>query len=132
MTVTPPVENGVLMPRPRRGRSVLSYLAHEDYTVGDIWPTAATLASHRMDLAAYRRMYEAQDRRCAICDVRKDPLGLVIDHNHTTRKVRGLLCSACNTGIGLLKDSPDVLEVALQYLEERGCYGPNALAEDPL
>ena len=48
-----------------------------------------------------------------------EPLGLVIDHNHKTGKVRGLLCGSCNTGIGLLKDSPDVLDAAIEYLQHQ-------------
>lgn len=126
------------MPRPRRARAVYVGAAHPlpsyepstDLTVGDIWPLPSTLASHRLTLAGYKRMYASQDGACAICEAKREPMGLVIDHNHATGKVRGLLCNACNIGIGHLKDSPDVLEAALQYLEERGCYGPNALAEE--
>lgn len=44
---------------------------------------------------------------------------LVVDHDHTTGAVRGLLCSACNTGIGHLKDDPAVVAAALHYLKER-------------
>lgn len=126
------------MPRPRRTRAIYvgtadyraNYEPQTDLRISDDWPSRATLASHRLTLEAYKRMYELQGGRCAICEVEKEPLGLVIDHNHRTRKVRGLLCSSCNIGLGQFKDSPDILEVALQYLEERGCYGPNALGEE--
>lgn len=124
------------MVRPKRGSAVLvgaaeyrlSCLPRTNLTISDIWPTRSTLAAHRINLDSYKRMYEAQGGRCAICSAQKDPNGLVIDHNHKTGKVRGLLCPGCNTGLGLFKDSPDVLELAMQYLEERGCYGPDALA----
>lgn len=126
------------MPRPRRSRAVL--VGGADYqpswaprtnltTTNDVWPTATTLASYRIGLHAYQLMYADQEGRCAICRAEKDPTRLVIDHNHKTGKIRGLLCGACNTGIGLLKDSPDVLEAAMQYLEDRGC-GPDALKDD--
>lgn len=96
-----------------------------------VWPRETTLAVYRMSKATFVAMYEEQGKRCAICKVKPEhPAGLLIDHNHATGKVRGLLCSGCNTGLGHLKDSPDVLEAAMQYLEERGCYGPNALAEE--
>lgn len=75
----------------------------------------------------------SQDFACAICRAPFDPdndTKMLVDHNHDTGEVRGILCGACNTGLGMLKDSPDVLEAALEYLETRGCYGPNALAGD--
>lgn len=40
-----------------------------------------------------------------------------IDHCHKTGKVRGLLCKTCNTGIGHLKDDPNILRSAINYLE---------------
>lgn len=52
-------------------------------------------------------------RKCCICGVRKK---LHIDHNHDTGKIRGVLCSQCNTGIGMLKESPAILGSAIQYL----------------
>ena len=43
---------------------------------------------------------------------------LSIDHNHVNNKVRGLLCSNCNCAIGLLGDSPVIINRALEYLQE--------------
>jgi hypothetical protein len=43
-----------------------------------------------------------QNAQCAICDTPTHPLKLNIDHDHVTGKVRGLLCTACNSGLGLL------------------------------
>jgi hypothetical protein len=42
---------------------------------------------------------------------------LVIDHDHRTGKIRGVLCDACNKGIGLLGDTKEGLEQALAYLQ---------------
>jgi hypothetical protein len=56
-----------------------------------------------------------QKLRCAIC------LGFMkranVDHCHETGKRRGLLCSGCNTAIGKLKDDPEVLRRAADYIE---------------
>jgi hypothetical protein len=41
-----------------------------------------------------------------------------IDHCHDTGKIRGLLCSHCNSGIGYLKDNPLLCRLAANYLEE--------------
>lgn len=71
------------------------------------------------------RMLKKQNFRCAICgeeiflfgDLKNINKVAHVDHNHETREVRGLLCSDCNRGIGLLKDSPLILANALKYLE---------------
>jgi len=66
-------------------------------------------------------MLQLQNGVCAIC---KQPESrnqrLSVDHDHETGQVRGLLCFACNAGIGFLQDSSEVLEKAKQYLKEKG------------
>lgn len=54
---------------------------------------------------------------CAICFGPPAAYGkFAVDHDHSTGEVRGLLCSTCNSGIGLLQDDPVVLESAARYL----------------
>lgn len=70
----------------------------------------------------YLNMIAAQKGLCAICrkhrlDQVKD---LAVDHDHTTGKVRGLLCTNCNTGLGMFKDSIRLLAQAIVYLEDHG------------
>ncbi|MBA3825574.1 MAG: endonuclease VII domain-containing protein [Ktedonobacterales bacterium] len=60
-------------------------------------------------------MKRDQKGRCAIC--RKETR-LVVDHNHTTGQVRNLLCTGCNTLIGLAYESRDHLLAAIAYLEK--------------
>lgn len=67
----------------------------------------------------YDAMFKKQNGLCAICDApppNHHKKRLNIDHCHTSGRVRGLLCDACNRGIGLLKDSPDLMLKAISYL----------------
>jgi len=59
-----------------------------------------------------------QNGVCAICErTNKLPKPLYIDHNHTTGKIRGLLCATCNSGIGSFEDNILLLSKAITYLE---------------
>jgi hypothetical protein len=67
----------------------------------------------------YDEMLVSQGGACAICDSSLNSsryTKLAVDHDHRTGKVRGLLCTSCNTGIGLFKDSPERLQAAIRYL----------------
>jgi nitrate/TMAO reductase-like tetraheme cytochrome c subunit len=66
----------------------------------------------------YERLLAKQGGGCAICE--KPPTAkrrLAVDHCHGTKRVRGLLCVACNRGIGYLGDDIQRLERALKYLK---------------
>lgn len=64
----------------------------------------------------YTSMQEEQGGLCALCSRRKK---LVVDHCHSTGKVRGLLCDQCNTGMGMLGDTEESLRRATTYLLSR-------------
>lgn len=74
--------------------------------------------------ARYDQILSEQGGKCAIC--RSDNAGARrsgrltdwhVDHCHASGKIRGLLCSKCNTGIGLLGDDVKLLEAAIGYLK---------------
>lgn len=77
------------------------------------------LRAYGIDLAEYEARFASQEGRCLICSVAstETPKGLFVDHDHNTGRVRGLLCQACNMGIGQLGDSPSRLRAAADYLE---------------
>lgn len=76
----------------------------------------ARLKSYGISLGQFIGMAVAQEAKCVIC---RGQGKLVVDHCHTTGRVRGLLCRKCNLGIGHLKDSPEMLQRALAYLEKQ-------------
>lgn len=71
-----------------------------------------------LTVADYDQMFASQGGVCALCKrscIRERRLS--VDHCHTTGKVRGLLCVACNLALGYLKDSPTLFRLAAEYLE---------------
>lgn len=64
-------------------------------------------------------MLEKQNNVCALCErACKTGTNLAVDHCHTTNRIRGLLCAACNRAIGNFQDSPTLLRKAATYLEQ--------------
>ena len=64
----------------------------------------------------YNALYAQQQGQCAIC---KDyHAALVIDHDHSAKRVRGLLCKHCNWLLGHARDSEPILTSAVNYLEQ--------------
>lgn len=75
-----------------------------------------------IETADYELLLAQQGGRCAICGTDnpgKNKKFWSIDHDHETGQVRGLLCSSCNRGIGLLGDNVERLEAALSYLRSQ-------------
>jgi hypothetical protein len=68
--------------------------------------------------AEKQALLAAQGGVCKICNRSEWPgKGPAVDHCHTTGKIRGILCSHCNTAIGLMRDDPSRLRAAIAYLE---------------
>lgn len=76
------------------------------------------LATYGISEATYESMLAKQGRVCAICKRDPDRKRLAVDHCHATGRVRGILCSSCNYGLGVFGDSPDRLRAAACYLRK--------------
>lgn len=70
---------------------------------------------YNMTQKEFEAMAEKQEGKCAICKEFQERT-LHVDHNHSTREIRGLLCTRCNTAIGLLRDNVEFLAAAIIYL----------------
>ena len=73
--------------------------------------------THGLTRAEARAVIAKAAGACQLCG---QPGDLVVDHCHTTGKIRGALCHHCNTGLGMFKDDPARLMAAVRYL---GRYG---------
>lgn len=82
-----------------------------------------------LTLDRYHSMAERQDFLCDMCHEEPRPRksskrvffdNFVIDHNHSTGKVRGLICVDCNAALGMLRDSSLIAMKAADYLRKHG------------
>lgn len=78
---------------------------------------------HKRYLKTYGITYEQkesllkeQNYQCKICSKEVNMISGHLDHNHETKKIRGILCTNCNTAIGLFKDDKEILLKAVGYL----------------
>ena len=78
--------------------------------------------NYGIGLDEFNELSKKQNDCCAICKIHVSEIStkrkktLCVDHCHETLFIRGLLCDSCNRGIGLLKDSKEVLKSAYDYL----------------
>jgi hypothetical protein len=79
------------------------------------------MREYGMTPADYNEMLADQGGTCKISTC--DRPATVVDHNHDTGEVRGLLCNQHNTALGLAGDSPVHLRAMAQYLEDTSYYG---------
>ena len=81
------------------------------------WNKARRFKMHNITEEQYVELLRKQHGKCAICrrklSTKRQPH---IDHNHLTKKIRGILCSNCNTFLGLAKDQICTLRRAIKYL----------------
>jgi hypothetical protein len=93
--------------------------ARERSKEAHLWET------YGISMATFEHIFSEQGFCCACCksaDAKSD-LGWCVDHDHETQEVRGILCSTCNTGIGMLGDRLESVQQAVTYLqahEDRG------------
>lgn len=73
------------------------------------------LSAFGLDSESFDKILESQNGLCAICKV-PSLKTLHVDHNHSSGKVRGLLCFKCNVAVGLLKDNIENTKSLLEYL----------------
>lgn len=82
-----------------------------------------------LSLQEFEQLMMRQDGCCAICHqpprlrrfvnrwkTKADIAVLIVDHDHRTGAVRGLLCNECNRALGLFHEDPALLHSALEYV----------------
>jgi hypothetical protein len=83
------------------------------------------LGRYGLNIQQYEDLAQEQNNQCALCgvdpsDKRHNGRGrLAVDHCHVTGRVRGLLCTTCNIGLGKFEDNISLLSKAIEYLSER-------------
>lgn len=67
----------------------------------------------------YNELFAAQNGCCAICEAHpaKQKRHFAVDHDHATGKIRGILCTNCNTAIGKMEEDPIRMRRAAEYVE---------------
>lgn len=84
------------------------------------------LRKYKISLEEYNDRRKEQNYRCAICNKKEEDVAqgraktpatsLQVDHCHSTGKIRGLLCTNCNTMIGKADDDVSILLKAIEYI----------------
>lgn len=96
--------------------------AHKEKYCAQKNRASSLMKNYGITIEEWNQIFAAQNYRCAICGS-KDPLNaaqnFVVDHCHSLRHVRGILCSPCNAMLGFAHDDPNVLWDAMMYLLSR-------------
>lgn len=75
------------------------------------------LRIHGLSIEDFDALVASQNNKCAICGAPPpESQRLHVDHDHSTGRVRGLLCGHCNKALGLFRDDPEVILRAVHYL----------------
>jgi len=74
----------------------------------------------KMTIAEYNVLLAKQGGECAIChSIAPGGVGRFhVDHDHVSGRIRGLLCTNCNNGLGRFEDNPDRLIMAAKYITD--------------
>ena len=66
----------------------------------------------------YEQAKKFVENRIGICEICKQESPLVVDHNHITKAIRGFICSFCNSLLGYSRESKEILQSTMIYLEQ--------------
>lgn len=78
-----------------------------------------------MESGHFDAFFIAQQGRCAICS--ELMFEVIVDHDHKTGNLRGLLCRKCNALLGMASDQIEIIRRAVQYLEKWEHHEPETL-----
>lgn len=83
----------------------------------DVQREKRMINNYGITMKDYKNLLSDQEGCCAVCGISEDELNkrLVIDHDHETGNVRGLLCPNCNVGIGMFQDDITLLRYVIEY-----------------
>ena len=80
------------------------------------------MRTYLINQSIYEHLLLMQNGHCALCPAtesgRKEDKHLIVDHDHETGDVRGLVCHHCNIMLGGAKDNIDTLQNAISYLAQ--------------
>lgn len=98
-------------------REALAHLFKESLTTKQMKSFRRNLEIYGLTTADFVRHFAAQKGLCAICSKPNERRRrLAVDHCHTSGRVRGLLCDACNNMLGMAGENPTILRAAADYL----------------
>ena len=101
----------------KKARQKAYYYRHRERKLAEM-----RMFNYKCAPGEYEAMLMAQAGKCAICRCASTARfkgrlkQLAVDHDHITGRIRGLLCSGCNSGLGHFKNNPFFLIAAAQYL----------------
>lgn len=116
----------ILTPDQRKRKSLLQKAKRLNDPLG--YRNNNLLSRYGITHEHYLNRLKANGGKCEICYSDSPRSSAVdtfaIDHDHTTKQVRGILCHPCNWALGYLKDNPLLFRRAAAYLEDSsiGCW----------
>ena len=97
---------------------------HREYHIANKDKINSTTRSHHFQyrygitIEQLSELIKTANNKCQICGSVFSKINKPhVDHDHKTKVIRGILCRNCNTGIGMLRDSPKILKLAIEYLK---------------
>lgn len=89
-------------------------LTHKDYV-----KSSKLKSCFGISLEEFNLMLKEQNGKCLICGKQQGDKYFAVDHNHTTGKIRGLLCSRCNRSLGWYEKCKEGIESYLNKTDEK-------------